>query len=139
MSTSRTISYLNCLHPRENAVKCQGSIYEVKGLYHEVRQNMEAKNPDLLVAFNAGIAEEVHYKNWVQTLEMIKQGVPTPFLITGFNFKEVREDVKRLKMLGFQEQVAPQSNPFRSLRPFLDPAREESDFIFGNSSYSIVV
>ena len=115
-----------------------GSIEHVSDLYHNSKA-VRGPTPDMFVAFNPGVGDPSHLVNWMDTLELVKSRSNIPFCITGFNYLEVQNDVNVLKRMGFEEKIPPTANPFRSMRPFLDPAREETDFYYGNKAYAVVL
>ncbi|CAJ1952843.1 unnamed protein product [Cylindrotheca closterium] len=125
------------LSSEEAPCHLEGTVDHVSGLYHRCPA-ASGPVPDLFVAFNPGFQEPSHFVTWRSTLELVKTRTGVPLCITGFNFSEVHNDVKVLKGVGFQEKVPPTANPFRSTRPFLDPSREETDFIYNNKAYAIV-
>lgn len=137
LSSTKTTMFSDLTMPDEAPVHFHGSIQWIRGLYHEIITS-EVPEPNFFVAFNAGISDPSHLVHWRPTLELLRHK-SIPFAITGFNFLEVSDDVKKLKALGFQELIARKPNPFRSMRPFLDPGREETDFCFSSKAYAVVV
>ena len=135
-----SINFEKTLLPHEKRLNCCGTIHKRHGLYHERRNDLPSScpPPDLLVAFHSGITEHTHFVNWYKTLQQIASE-DVPFCITGYNHKEVSDDVDRLTTtFGMKVMIPPTANPFRGMRPYLDPAREGSDFTFGNASYAVV-
>lgn len=132
----RTYALSLCLAAHESPVTCGGQVRVLKGLYHQKTGDLRCA-PDLRIAFNAGITDPIHFRSWRETLELLASE-QVPFCVTGYNKKEVTDDVERLRGMGFEEEISSTSNPFRSMRPFLDPNREESDFIYSNAFYAVL-
>ena len=114
-----------------------------KGLFHDFyaesfsQKKMNVPKPDVIVAYNAGLSCPSHTMNWMPSLQLIKV-MNIPFIVTGYDWLEVENDTKVLKKLGFDVVVDPSANPFRGLRPFFDPNRENGDFYYSNSNYVCV-
>ena len=146
------------LHTDEMRLNCKGAIHSLRGLYHVRHRDIPASYPppDLRIAFQSGISDSAHAKSWTPTLHFISRGNGNcnsngdndntaingrrriPFCITGFNHQEVVDDTHRItEEFQMKVQIPPSANPFRGMRPYLDPNREGSDFIFGNASYAI--
>ncbi|CAJ1952841.1 unnamed protein product [Cylindrotheca closterium] len=130
-------SYSHFLFPSEVPCHLDGTVDHVKDLYHN-SSVASGPVPDLFMAFNPGFHDPSHFVNWRSTVELVRTRTGVPLCITGLNFSEVQNDVRILKDMGFQEKMPPTANPFRSMRPFLDPSREETDFIYNNKAYAIV-
>lgn len=132
-------SYSQFTASHEATCHLKGSFEHAIDLYHTCSAAISGPVPDLFVAFNPGIHDPSYFPSWRPTLELLsKKRKGVPFCITGFNYLEVYHDVNKLKAMGFQEKAPPTANPFRSMRPFLDPAREETDFCYGNKAYAIL-
>jgi hypothetical protein len=118
----------------ETKVACDGKILLRTGLYHDVLGQVES--PDFIIAYNAGIDEPTYFATWAPTLQLIAK-MDIVLCITGYNHMEVEDDCKKLRDLGVGILIPPSANPFRGFRPFLDPMREPSDFIYSNASFAL--
>jgi len=150
---SSTFNLNNALMPHETKLtNCCGTIHRFHGLYHEKYSDILLScptPPDLLVAFHSGISDENHFIKWYGTMEHIASlsssssdsddNNNVPFCITGYNHKEVEDDIEKLtNHFDMEVKIPATANPFRGMRPHLDPGREGSDFIFGNASYAVL-
>lgn len=140
LPNNRSYSYSQFTASHEATYHLKGSFDYVIDLYHTCSAAVSGPVPDLFVAFNPGIHDSSYFPSWRPTLELLsKKRKGVPLGITGFNYLEVYHDVNKLKAMGFQEEkTPPTANPFRSMRPFLDPAREETDLCYGNKAYAIL-
>mmetsp|Transcript_32775 Transcript_32775/g.47436 ORF Transcript_32775/g.47436 Transcript_32775/m.47436 type:complete len:477 (-) Transcript_32775:28-1458(-) len=115
---------------------CETRLTIVRGLYHNVAATLE--NADLLAAFHPGMHDADFIDSWTPTLEYIRANKPDiPCVFTGYNRDEVVKDSQVLRNAGLTVLMEPQGNPFRGLRPFLDPTRETADFIYSNFYYAM--
>ncbi len=80
------------------------------------------------------------YPYWLPTLRSI-QRKNIPLIFTGFDAKEVRLDTELVVSdLQMDLVVHPSPNPFRSLRPYPDPAKDgDVPFYYQNSCFAVVV
>mmetsp|Transcript_13691 Transcript_13691/g.33154 ORF Transcript_13691/g.33154 Transcript_13691/m.33154 type:complete len:472 (+) Transcript_13691:84-1499(+) len=83
--------------------------------YHDWRASM-AENPDLIIAFNAGIWG---YLEWAPTLHALGKGnTATPTVITSYTLEEAEEDCESIEeaVAGTAAKLAwgPEPNPFGS-------------------------
>lgn len=85
--------------------------------YHDWRATVE-RNPDLILAFNAGIWG---YVEWAPTLRALGQGsIPTPTVITSYTLEESQEDFESIEeavtktTAKVRVQWGPEPNPFGS-------------------------
>ena len=130
-------AYSSFTLPNEMPCHLNGKVEYQTDLYHKSRA-ADDPLPDLCVAFNSGIDDPSYFSNWIPTLALLNRRAGSPFCIIGFNHLEVVNATKKLKKIGFHEKVPPSPNPFRSMRPFLDPAEEESSFAYCNAAYAIL-
>lgn len=115
---------------------CVTRISIVRGLYHQVATTLE--EADLLVAFHPGIHDDDFTESWRPTIEYIRIEKPHIHCVfTGYNRDEVVKDSRILRDAGVNVLTEPLGNPFRGLRPFLDPTRELGDFIYSNFYYAM--
>ena len=136
---NREWPYSGFLLPHEAPCHLKGKVRHEKALYHNCSAVVDGLIPDLCVAFNSGIDDPSHFDSWMPTLQFLNaKRAGVPFCITGFNHLEVVNATNKMKAMGFQEKEPPAANPFRSMRPFLDPVEEESKFVFGNTTYAIL-
>ena len=124
---------LNFVDPTGSHIRegCDARIQRRRGYYHDVAKDLD-EAPTLIVAAHAGIHDAIYTESWRPTIEQIASR-EVPFVVTGYNEKEVQADRHCLEGFGSKIVVGPAANPFRGLRPFLDPMRDPSDFIFSNS------
>ena len=135
----RDFTFEDFLNPSETRPTCRGTFHSHRGLYHEVYNDLPP-DPDLLIAFNAGISCTTHVMSWRETLHLIGCK-KVPFLITGYNHKEVVDDASSMleyEQMEMRLKIPATGNPFRGMRPFLDPSREGSDFYYSNASYAVL-
>ncbi len=112
-----------------------------KSLYHDLeRDGKLEEEPDLYVAFNCGFSDSNHTPYWLPTLRSI-QRKNIPLIFTGYDAKEVRLDTELVVGdLQMDLVVHPSPNPFRSLRPYPDPAKDgDVPFYYQNSCFAVVV
>jgi len=123
---------LNFTNPDMSKIRdgCDARVLRRTGYYHDVGDLDEP--PTLVFAGHPGIDDSNYTENWRPTVERVASQ-DVPFVITGYNRNEVLADRNKLKEFGANVVVGPTANPFRGLRPFLDPMRDSSDFIYTNS------
>ena len=116
---------------------CKVSIETHKGLYHEIVADFKDDElPTIVICPHAGMHDPAYTCSWHPTIEMLAhKGLP--FVLTGYNHKEVLRDVTLLSAWGANIIVPPTANPFRGLRPFLDPGRDPVDVFFSNASFTV--
>jgi MYND finger len=120
---------------------CKVTIQNHRGLYHEVittegtyKKGMD--EPTIVLCPHAGMDDSSYTATWHPTIEfLVKRGVP--IVVTGYTHQEVLDDTKLLREWGTKILVEPTANPWRGLRPYLDPSREAGDFIYVNASYVV--
>ena len=140
-NNGRVLSLNNLLSEEEGEEflnTSHATIHFWRSLYHDLEHKLE--EPDLCVAFNCGFSDSYHKPNWLPTLVSIqKRNIPLVF--TGYDAGEVREDTKLVvDDLQMDIIVHPSPNPFRSLRPYPDPAKiADVPFYYQNSCFSVVV
>jgi len=130
-------SPLNFTDPMLSKIRssCDARVTVRNGCYHDVVESLE-ETPTLAFASHPGIADGNYTESWRPTLELLaSKGAPV--VVTGYNKQEVLDDRTHLETCGLRVIVEPQANPFRGLRPFPDPTRECSDFIYGNSHFVV--
>jgi hypothetical protein len=113
---------------------CTVSIKNHKGLYHEIFEQLE--EPTIVFCPQSGMVEPSYTATWRPTIELLSAR-NIPFVLTGYNHQEVKDDTALLRKWGANIIIPPKPNPFRGLRPFLDPGREGSDHIFSNASFVV--
>jgi hypothetical protein len=85
--------------------------------YHDWRASKQQhNNPDLIIAFNAGVWG---YVEWAPTLHALGQGsIATPTVITSYTLEEAQEDFETIEeaVAGTAAKLVwgPESNPFGS-------------------------
>uniref|UniRef100_A0A7S4N1K1 MYND-type domain-containing protein n=1 Tax=Odontella aurita TaxID=265563 RepID=A0A7S4N1K1_9STRA len=112
---------------------CDARIVRRPGYYHELNGLDEV---NIVVACHSGLHDERYKDRWMPTLEVLaSKGVPCCF--TAYNQAEALADAKVLDNVNVEILVPPTANPFRGLRPFSDPSRDPSDFIYSNAHYFV--
>lgn len=116
---------------------CKLSMENHQGLYHEiVAEFKDDELPTIVICPHSGMHDKSYTSTWRPTIEMLaSKGVP--FILTGYNHNEVLEDAALLSAWGANIFVPPTANPFRGLRPFLDPGRDPDDLIYSNASFVV--
>lgn len=126
---------LNFVEQDECSIRdsCDARIVRRPGYYHDLKGLDEV---DVVVGCHSGLHDERYTGRWLPTLRVLAdKGVPCVF--TAYNKSEALADVKILENVNVEVLVPPTSNPFRGLRPFLDPNRDPSDFIYSNAQYYV--
>jgi hypothetical protein len=127
------------LDPTEHQMRasCKTLFIGRGGVYHEVAPLLEP--PSIIICTHAGIHDPSYTSSWRPSIEYIARKCPDiPCIITGYTHDEVVEDIAIVRNWGMHVQVPPTPNPFRGLRPFADPLRENGDFHYTNTSYVVV-
>jgi hypothetical protein len=97
------------------------------------------EQPSMILACHPGIVDPNYTSTRENTIRLIGD-MNVPFVFTVYTtHKEVLLDTETInKEFGGLNFIAPPTpNPFRGLRPFLDPMRDPGDFIFSNASFAV--
>lgn len=124
--------FQQCLAQETIRGTCTMSIQSHKGLYHETVTDCTDEPPTIVICPHAGLDDASYTSTW-PTIDWLVR----PFLLTGYNHNEVVSDAALLRDWGVNIIVPPTINPFRGLRPFLDPGRDPVDFIYTNASFVV--
>jgi hypothetical protein len=116
---------------------CKTLFISRNGVYHDVAPSLEP--PSIIICTQAGISDAPYTSSWRPTFEyLVRERPAVPCIITGYTHDEVVEDTAIAKEWGMHVQLTPTPNPFRGLRPFADPLRENGDFHYINTSFAVV-
>ena len=128
---------LNVADPNSIRIRsgCDARVMMRKGYYHDIVDSL-TEEATLVIASHPGMFDGHYTESWRPTVEVLASK-DVPFVVTGYNKQEVLNDRELLDEFGARIVVEPSANPFRGLRPFPDPSRECSDFIFGNSHFVV--
>lgn len=128
---------LNVVDPNLSKIRngCDAKVMMRNGYYHDVVESLN-EEATLVIASHPGMFDSHYTDSWRPTVEVLASK-DVPFVVTGYNKQEVLNDRELLEKFGAKIVVEPSGNPFRGLRPFPDPSRECSDFIFGNSHFVV--
>lgn len=122
---------------------CRGKgraiVYEMcQMLYHEYVATSYSNRPDAIVAFNCGF-HEFHgdeIDTWPESLKLMVQEREIPLIFTSYNEKEAMKDLDVLQELAEVDLIIPRHiNPYQSLRPHRDPAKEDGADLFYVNRY----
>ncbi|XP_015510239.2 uncharacterized protein LOC107217282 [Neodiprion lecontei] len=112
-------------------------------LYHDFCYSPNYKKPDLTCLFNAGLYRTTGFRGqdtWPRTIfELCKSKVP--ILVTAYTEREIPMDIERIKGVCSDLEIvlAPQKNPYASLKPDRNFVSDESvPLIYKNYYLSIV-
>ncbi|KAK3882355.1 hypothetical protein Pcinc_013262 [Petrolisthes cinctipes] len=115
-------------------VKGRAIVYEMcQMLYHEYVAASYSTRPDAIVAFNCGFHEFHGDKidTWPESLKLMIQDSETPLIFTSYTEKEAMKDLHVLQEMGEVDVIIPRHmNPYQSLRPHRDPAKEDGADLF---------
>jgi splicing suppressor protein 51 len=116
---------------------CDAKVLFRKAFYHDALKTLD-EQPSMILACHPGIVDPNYTSTWENTIRLIGD-MNVPFVFTGYTHKEVLLDTETInkEFGGLNFIVPPTPNPFRGLRPFLDPMRDPGDFIFSNASFAV--
>jgi MYND finger len=114
---------------------CQITMSAHRTLYHDAELSSEI--PTVALLPQSGIGDACYTDDWRPTLKRLGSLDNVPIIFTGFNRSEVIDDWDKITEWGLRTIVPPRNNPFRGLRPFLDPMRDPHDFIYSNSTFAV--
>ena len=127
---------LNFVDEHESPIRdgCDARFVRKPGYYHEIGHDLE--EPNLVVACHSGLHDERFTERWLPTIQFLASG-GVPCIFTGYSREEVASDERILEEAGVKILVSTTSNPFQGMRPFPDPLRAPTDFIYSNAFYTI--
>jgi hypothetical protein len=117
----------------------------VQEVYDVYAKSPDFKAPDLCVAFNAGLhlnAQASKNDLWNDTLQMLftdEKFQQVPFLVTAYSREEAMMDAARLEKHSAKFLQQPALNPFRVLKPFLEPTGLPGSPFYYQNGYVMLV
>jgi hypothetical protein len=118
---------------------CKVKFYSHRGFYHDIAPTLKkGEAPTVVLCTHAGMHDPFYTAMWKPTIQHILKNQPkVPLVLTGYTFDEVKQDAALLREWGAKIVIPEMVNPFRSLRPVLDPNREPEDVIYTNSAFVV--
>jgi hypothetical protein len=119
---------------------CIFSVTSHKVLYHNFMDSDSIDAPTIVFCQHPGMHDGSYRESWRPTIQYMAEHLKdVPIISTGYNQKEVILDSELLHQWGLSDVLVPPTpNPFRGLRPFLDPGRDPADVIYTNASFAVM-